>query len=301
MNGPQSSPINSAVSVRSIQAPTRRLKSTTWRGVSVRPGTFSPRRQETPPTCARPVGPTPTRENPTTPSAANAALGLRRWTPPRSPPKWSVSAKKGFGAPSAGQTCAKCPKNYFKDSVASKPCTACPAKSTTDNEGSTASTDCKCSKGYFHVGNTCEICPAGKYADQRGQHKCTDCPAGSTTRAFDKKWTTIKGAVSLSQCICQGGYKKVEKSGAGHSCVACTIGTFAQENATNCEQCPQDSTTKSDGAVNKQDCLCVKGYTVRKGICKMCDRGYFADSLGSRRCDICETNTSTPGDRKSVV
>lgn len=202
--------------------------------------------------------------------------------------------KKGFGAPNARQTCSKCPKDYFKDSVASKPCTACPAKSTTDNEGSTASADCKCDKGYAHVGNTCEICPAGKYADQRGQRKCKDCPAGSTTRAFDKKWTTIKGAVSLSQCVCQGGYMKVEKSGAGHSCVACTIGKFSQENAANCEQCPQYSTTVRDATVNRQDCLCVKGYIARKGLCKMCDRGSFADSLGSRRCDICELNTNTP-------
>jgi hypothetical protein len=73
----------------------------------------------------------------------------------------------------------------------------CPANSSSEMEGGTSISDCKCNAGYSGTPPSCMACEAGFYKQSLGSSACVSCPNGAYTRDI--------GADSGATCKCSAG------------------------------------------------------------------------------------------------
>ncbi|KOB86475.1 hypothetical protein PFDG_02183 [Plasmodium falciparum Dd2] len=62
----------------------------------------------------------------------------------------------------------------------------------------------KCKEGFFNFSRDnkkCSPCPIGTFSSYVGSIICENCPYGSTTKSI--------GSKSISDCVCNKGFKKI--------------------------------------------------------------------------------------------
>ncbi|KAF8785452.1 Sushi like protein [Argiope bruennichi] len=68
------------------------------------------------------------------------------------------------------------------------------------------------------------------------------------------------------QCVCDPGYSG---TGERNNCKKCTKGTYKSSLATSdCIECPEHSTTPSEGSISFDECTCEVGYIMTGNYCK---------------------------------
>jgi hypothetical protein len=208
------------------------------------------------------------------------------------------SCDKGYSGLllTAADKCTVCPiGTYLSTSAAA--CTQCTKDATTSQQGSTAVTDCECTKGTSTgkgsiktPSDTCNQCPAGQYADGNGQDTCTKCP--------DNSATADPGSSEITACQCNAGFfGTITKSDS--KCTSCEVGQYSDTvGSSSCTACPASSTTVSIESKSASQCLCVAGYTGtigKKGdSCTACAKGkYKGGDPGPATCTECPAQSST--------
>ena len=200
--------------------------------------------------------------------------------------------------------------------LANGTCLACPAHSSSP-DGSAASTDCKCNRGYAGVdGGTCSACQLGTYKNSAGEGACASCPVGKygataglticldcTTNA-----TTLGASSAAStDCKCNRGYAGVDggtctacspgtyKNSAGEgACASCPVGKYgATAGLTICLDCNTNATTLRGASTASSDCKCNEGYFLDIE-CTPCARGTYKSIVSNDdACTSCPVDTHT--------
>ena len=115
----------------------------------------------------------------------------------------------------------------------------------------------------------------------------TSCPTHSTSLA---------GATSLSDCLCNAGYELV-----GDTCTPCESGKYKGYGMSNdaCVACTSTMAYSSSEGVGNTYCECQQGYTLVGEECVICTSGdvqYYKPSLGNESCTACLSNHAiSPG------
>lgn len=184
----------------------------------------------------------------------------------------------GYGI--ADNACVECAPGYFRRNPGHAPCEACPSDQYQPNSRQTS-----CLKpnpyttyGYHTTGcnengEACtgwEPCPVGYYC-QNGE--MFQCPENMTTSGTSKQYQ--------SDCICKGGYVKVDgicvkqqSCAVGYEidgragCQECEIGFYKDRvGADYCTYCGENMLTLSTGSTSKYDCYCDDGYIQVDDMC----------------------------------
>jgi len=193
---------------------------------------------------------------------------------------------------------------YGPDYARSSDCISCPSNSNTEAGGSTTISDCICDTGYERVGDECVACASGKYYGSL--NSCQSCESGSYQDETGK--TTCKNcgtnAESIapyddeSTCRCISGYSSVTAS-VPLTCEVCVAGKYSslESGARVCVDCPDHSTTEFAGAEDISACVCDRGAGFAESVCKLCEVGYYKDTIGNDPCLPCgsEKTTQTEG------
>jgi hypothetical protein len=213
----------------------------------------------------------------------------------------------GFANTTDGR-CEACQPGFFKNEATMFSCSVCPPGSFTPN-GSIANT-------------ACSLCTPGKYSNITGSQfdACIECPHHSTSTEkssrcacepgyflphsasasnsdSDSDSGSVSGSgsgssmnTSLSYCMpCKPGTYK-DKIG-NESCSPCPTGSFTDSwGQINCTTCPSFSTTAGPETGQKQDCMCIAGYTGQMNFtpsCVACNPGTYKSTMGSSNCTQC--------------
>ena len=226
-------------------------------------------------------------------------------------------------------TCSKCAQAEYKDAVGTAPCTACPTNAAhTDQDASTAITDCKCEQGFFapdpNTLHVCEDCAGGTYSTQTAATKCLNCVPTyeyTYTKPADAPWTD---ASECSACIlCQDDFYDAKPcQGANASvCLACPSNSGTVASATTSDpnigiascSCDVDfygalggpctscgTKLRPSGHLDSDtfvsDCLCPAGEEPVAGSdteCQVCSIGKFKSSVSNGACSTCESGFTT--------
>merc|ERR1712072_1601728 len=228
-----------------------------------------------------------------------------------------------------GSECTDCAANTFQPDNGSSAtqCQQCPGGTRTITTGS----DCFeffCSAGSFAQGNACADCPAGTFQPDTGiatpaATECQLCPVGETSAegagACDAcppgQTTSAPGSTECVDITCPAGEELVI-SGGSASCVpiTCNAGQFRGDKAcelcppgefqpkenfegTDCEQCPVDTFSSSEGAGACEPCPIGQSTATSVGQAECidfaCPRGFFI-SESTNKCERCPSGTFQP-------
>ena len=158
-------------------------------------------------------------------------------------------------------------------------------------------------------------CEAGSFKILSGPDNCTLCPPLSDSK---------ESSTSISRCLCNVGYTRVEgengaftcgacpagtyKDVAGfHACTKCRAGTYSDAIASVssegfCRSCPSGTYSPS-GSESVSNCVCNKGYTASDGDgkgCQACLPGTYKSFPGSAVCMQCFDNATSPAASDSL-
>ena len=195
--------------------------------------------------------------------------------------------------------CSACAVNTYKALRGPEACTLCPEHSSTwidlsgENraEASTATSDCKCDRGWTGDIQTqahqCVACPADTYKEQtghtgeRGCDQCTDY-AGTVG---------ITATAVVSGCMCDPGYQGTLDT-TTRTCDACMVDKYkADSGVAPCIDCPGAYNT--NGTTAAVACFCDPGFEFRDDDCYECPAGRFKDDNGLHLCDSCPAHSTT--------
>ena len=160
--------------------------------------------------------------------------------------------------------------------------------------------------GTMTIGDpVCTVCAGGTYKHALGDEACTECPVNSDSD---------DNADALTDCTCNLGYI----GPAGGPCVACVAGKYRSDVNTNicvgcpvgkyneldasfdvgdCQQCPTNTNTYSDGSGSSLDCVCNAGYEASRNngddsyTCTACAAGFYSLASNSSACAACGSGT----------
>ncbi|XP_025088198.1 proprotein convertase subtilisin/kexin type 5-like [Pomacea canaliculata] len=191
--------------------------------------------------------------------------------------------------------CVLCPYGYYQPLKWQDECISCNTSYTTNNTGSTSSSDCifVCPAGSEDLGNhTCQPCPRGSYRANSLQDRFLRCTACNTS------FTTVTtGSASSNDCNIS-----YMRNSSTNQCVQCDYSFYQPSRWQDmCFPCNTSYTTNNTGSTNPSDCkfLCPPGNEdLGNQICQPCQQGYFrSNSLADRfrRCTACNATFTTAG------
>ncbi|KAK3579233.1 hypothetical protein CHS0354_033303 [Potamilus streckersoni] len=185
----------------------------------------------------------------------------------------------------ASNTCKLCPIGTFVTERWRDTCDQCISGYTTQNTGSTSSSDCKydCPSGYsVDAANICQPCQVGTYRTREATWTCQQCPNGTKTASV--------GSTSVNACnmsLCQPGQGYINQT-----CQPCPKGQYqSQAGKFDCISCPANRLyTLQTGTISISDCKsgCSVGQQfVPPSTCQNCSRGTYQDLSNEFNCKSC--------------
>ncbi|KAK7492865.1 hypothetical protein BaRGS_00015812, partial [Batillaria attramentaria] len=207
--------------------------------------------------------------------------------------------------------CSPCPEGTYQNMSLQHECNSCPNGTSTQQEGSTDSSDCKpvCEPGQQYNGSSCVQCPQGWWNSgnktQRFEH-CAPCPVDHLTLG--------EGATHPDNCTllnCTAG--KYLNASDVEVCRPCPIGTYQDMSSQySCTQCPLGTSTHSEGSSHFTECQreqydgssCVPcprhtwnsgNETQRFEQCVPCPVNHVTSGTGATSSDNCVYSFSAPG------
>lgn len=214
---------------------------------------------------------------------------------------------------SIGQTVEERASTSFLNIKATQ-CTACPEFSSHVQRGSTTINDCLCVPGYraqyqfsenFFISTVaamflshCELCEPGSFCVGGGQGQGQElCPLNHFSQAGAAQCTRChphsfgSQIINFTECLCLAGYEGSYhdnclpcRSGtvqptnfSGRPCQACSQGKYQSlEGQLECNNCPINSNTITDGNSHVTQCICKAGYYGRNGgPCELCPQNKY--------------------------
>jgi len=211
----------------------------------------------------------------------------------------TYSALALHGAPGA-TVCPYCAAGKYKNVTGLSPCVDCDANAISP-VASTDAAACLCNEGYTAAsgGAGCTGCPSGTYKTGWGPGPCVNCDPGKFSATVGSRhcvncWpdsTSMDG----SPCMCKVG--STGPDGGGGDCEMCHAGTYkAIIGSSICLPCP----VLSDSSVGSTGCKCGPGAfenydaASHEKECVVCPAGKYKTSRGSRACNSCDADKSSP-------
>lgn len=192
------------------------------------------------------------------------------------------------------QTTITCDVGYYKTETSGTiSCTKCPSNSTTDGDGATSISECKCYSGYYRGGTNMDEC-----IQCTGELSCsgTGLTYSNTSNGFScsDDWQLVPDdATNTYSCqSCSDSNAKLENGNC--KCNQNYYGTIDGLN-THCEQCPNHSTTDDAGSISISACKCNIGYYDTESdtdsvSCSACPSNSTTDDAGSTGISACKCN-----------
>ena len=222
----------------------------------------------------------------------------------------SMTTSSPASAPTAGPTITglNCLAGEYQD-VEANVCMPCPSPRTYSVAGSVRVESCKC--------------PAGKWFDTKGGTVCVACYPNYRNDAMTDTEVRPQGVLATRCCLRLGVFANPPLPS---QCAVCSLGTKANLEGTDCEECglghygrssnpgvcttcPGNSTTFSTTATGDTDndaCSCYAGYRNEFGVgelpvdlgsnnlnCKLCPSGRYGTDCGGA-CPNGQTTHATP-------
>ena len=146
--------------------------------------------------------------------------------------------------------CESCGNGKYQPEEGTFFCFMCGVGLTTRTTEAVTRDECRpeCEDGHqIDLDGNCIPCGLGQYR-QKGVHLgCQKCPKGFTT---SKSGSITPGDCSLPICL-SGQYLNATTN----ACTPCAIGFYQPDDQqTECLPCPADTTTKREGATDKDEC-----------------------------------------------
>jgi hypothetical protein len=183
--------------------------------------------------------------------------------------------------------CKPCPFGTYQPQEGKFKCIPCGVGLTTRTPQSIDKSECRpeCPDGnQLDRNGNCEPCPIGAFRRKNFEKSCVKC--GSEFCESSTCTTQLNGATHAENCtvpICpQGTMLDVGRK----KCKECPKG-FYQDQAMQsvCQQCPQDTSTESTGAISKDDC--VNSCRDSKNSASLCHKNancYFIKETNGHEC-----------------
>jgi len=176
--------------------------------------------------------------------------------------------------------CEECSAGFYCINEQSYPCNPGNTDLTSIRLASDVS-DCRCKPGWFRVAleASCQPCPKDYY-----------CPASTDVETFpnvfrcrDHSFTIEEGASSVTECLCNSGYK-LSLEGSMTVCTECNKDELCHGMTSEEIQCPGNSV-----ANQQQDaCVCDVGFQRGPaGTCVSCAPGTTRESIDEPMCTAC--------------
>jgi hypothetical protein len=236
----------------------------------------------------------------------------------------------GYYSPDFNQSvCNACPAGTYSEKVTAtkeNDCQQCPDNTTSDNHTGSI-TGCRCTHGHFGInGEACSPCPVGTYKDVQGDFPCEYCPDDLYSNALaavsidtclacpshSTSFNSMKA--TLLACLCDPGY-----TGTLGNCTSCPAGFYKTTyGSAACTPCPNNTYSITPAAVSDDVCLpcrensvstegtgvelgcqCLGGFGYVSGKCKVCQEGYYKDTVSNRVCEACPPDTYNPLNQSS--
>ena len=185
----------------------------------------------------------------------------------------------------------ECDTNYQRfESDGVVTCEQCPEHS----KYNTNTKSCECANGAngtFGINSTCACANNSDYNGNNNECECTTAPHLNPT--YDNN-----GVLTCSSCADNAIYENGCK---------CKVGYYG-DGDTNCEQCPNHSTTDDAGSTSISACKCNIGYYDTESdtdsvSCTKCPNNSTTDGAGSTSISACKCNVGyydTESDTDSV-
>ena len=153
--------------------------------------------------------------------------------------------------------CKPCPFGTYQPQEGKFKCIPCGVGLTTRTPQSIDKSECRpeCPDGnQLDRNGNCEPCPIGAFRRKNFEKSCVKC--GSEFCESSTCTTQLNGATHAENCtvpICpQGTMLDVGRK----KCKECPKGFYQDQPMQSvCQQCPQDTSTESTGAISKDDCV----------------------------------------------
>ena len=189
------------------------------------------------------------------------------------------------GRKRSNNTCGKCPKGTYTDSIGNNFCNLCFYGYSTINEESIICSACQEGKHANLLGSTdCINCNRGQFSEVTGSKNCINCLAG--------KYNPNYQSSSSSNCIdCDEGKYSISSS---FRCNNCKLGKITS-NKKYCVNCPKGRYSDISNIINKNQCkYCLKGkYNSFDGKnnsiwCIDCLPGKYSKIIGGIDISVCK-------------
>ncbi|ETW36917.1 hypothetical protein PFTANZ_02397 [Plasmodium falciparum Tanzania (2000708)] len=150
----------------------------------------------------------------------------------------------------------------------------------------------KCKEGFFNFSRDnkkCSPCPIGTFSSYVGSIICENCPYGSTTKSI--------GSKSISDCVCNKGFKLSSYLNGGNKCVPCNSQEYCKSNENT--WCFRNMCLKDKNKENIKLCKKVKKKSIynyeilcfKKGVClNVKEKNSCLEGNKMIQCKICDEN-----------
>mmetsp|Transcript_43092 Transcript_43092/g.55360 ORF Transcript_43092/g.55360 Transcript_43092/m.55360 type:complete len:756 (-) Transcript_43092:2863-5130(-) len=163
-----------------------------------------------------------------------------------------------------------------------------------------------CEAGKFTTFTTapfptsCSTCVSGKYSNI-GASECINCDEGKYSTSDRSECAACQSGQyvnrTLNECVnCPSG--RYAPVALDHICNGCVAGseTRVDIGASECSPCSPGSYSLGDGVLNTCSDCPVGSYSItRASSCIGCEKGTYADTVGSDSCVACDAGKSTVG------
>merc|ERR1712045_662095 len=167
-------------------------------------------------------------------------------------------------------SCQPCGNGRYQPEEGAFFCFMCGVGLTTRTPEALTREECRpeCEDGHqIDLQGNCLPCPLGQYRQKGVDLGCQSCPKGFTT---SRPGSTAASDCSLPICLA-GQYLDA----VTNECTLCGLGFYQPDDQqTECLPCPADTTTKREGATDKEEC----SNRCKEGEQALCDKTLFVSS-----------------------
>lgn len=210
----------------------------------------------------------------------------------------------GYISEEGAYNCTQCLAGEYTNGIGDWECHECPAGTYTLIFPAIEMDNCtKCSLGtYSNITGrnvVCDECPPGTYSTNFvGMTQCTLCPEGTGNpdpgKIFEEDcyecnagFYAPEGSVGCFPCDA-GYFSSISRQA---NCTPCASGTWSDQQATSCSNCPAGTTNNATGSAGLASCLdCPAGtYAPNPGTpyCLECLPGTYSTTIGATSDSTC--------------
>jgi len=187
--------------------------------------------------------------------------------------------------------CLPCGYGSYQAEEGKFQCSLCGVGLTTRTTRAISAAECRpdCEDGHqLSINGECDVCPVGTYRTQGLDQGCQDCPVDLTTSQAASR---TKDDCNLPICI-PGQFLNA----TDNQCQSCAMGSYQPDKQqTSCIECPENTSTLSDAATSREDCInpCLAAKNNGRDQCDRNANCLFK-SPNSFKC-VCKTGYNGTG------